>query len=453
MSLPGPSGPSVAGRLRAAATTAGWDLPVFAAATFVDQAGRLGLSLVAAAVLGPLQFGTWIVLSLVIQYAGFGGLGIPQGAGREIPRALGAGDGATAAATEDVAVGGGLVAAAATAVIAAAALPVLLGPSGSVGPVTIGLLAIVVFLQQLFLLEQVLFRSRLRFRPASVQLLVQGLAGPIVGLVLLAAGLAIDGLLGARVAVLAVALVGAIWTLSRVPRPRWDRAAVVALARIGAPLALAGFLFLALVTIDRWIVALLIGGDAVGWYGLVGLTVSGLLLLPSLVSQQFYPRLARARGAGADGPTLLAMARSQALLAGALTAGAAALAGAAAIVAIPALLPAYQPAVGPLLVALLGTVAYAFASADGNLLNLLDRQRRYVAAQLAALAVEAALGVGLVLGGLGIGGVAAASAVTMALYALGLRRLASRAARSAPPDRPIGDLPVPAASSGPPERR
>ncbi len=422
--------------LRRTVATAGWDLPLFAGATALDQGGRLVLNLVAAAVLGPVDFGAWVALSLLLQYAVFLTLGIPNGAGREIPRALGAGDAARADDTEDIATGGiiatGLLAAVVTLVVA----PLAVGDDG-IGASTLILLAVAVFLQQGFLLEQVLFRSRLRFRPASVQLAVQGVAGAVVGVTLLLAGWGIDGLLLARVAVVLVALAMAGRTLARRPRPRWDAARLRALMAIGLPLLAAGILLVLLVTVDRWVVLALLGQEALGIYGLVGLAASSLLLVPTMISQQFYPRLAFAHGEGRDAATLLRMARGQGLLAGML-AGLGALAIAVASwFGIPIFLPAYIEAIGPILVVLVGMVAYSTGSAYGNLLSLWDRQRYHLAIQAVVLAMAVALGIGLVGLGWGIMGPAVATASAMVAYAILLHLVVGWiGTRDVPTDRP-----------------
>ncbi len=404
--------------LRRTVATAGWDLPLFAIATALDQGGRLVLNLAAAVVLGPADFGAWVVLTLLLQYAVFLALGIPNGAGREIPRALGAGDTAAADETEDIASGGilatGLLAGAAALVVAPLAIGDAVGVDGS----TLGLLAVAVFLQQAFLLEQVLFRSRLRFRPASVQLAVQGAAAPVVGIALLLAGWGIDGLLLARVAVIVVALAMAGRTLARRPRPRWDPARLRALMAIGLPLLAAGILLVLLVTVDRWIVLALLGREALGVYGLVGLAASSLLLVPTMISQQFYPRLAYAHGEGRDGAALLRLARGQGLLAGTLTGLAALAVAVAAWFGIPAALPAYDEAIEPILVVLVGMVAYSTGSAYGNLLSLWDRQRYHLAIQAVVLTIAVVLGIGLVGLGWGIMGPAVATASAMVAYAI-----------------------------------
>jgi O-antigen/teichoic acid export membrane protein len=417
-----PRAGSVTGQMRRTLGAMGWDLPLFATATALDQGGRLALNLIAAVVLGPETFGTWVILTLLLQYAVFLNLGVTNGAGREIPRLLGSGRPAEAAHIEDVAAFGVGLTGVGGAIVLTGVAAVM---TDGLDPATLVLFAVAVLLQHLFLLEQVLFRSRLRFRPASVQLAAQGAAVLIVGVLLLAAGFGIAGLLIARVTVVVVALASAGRTLERVPRPRADWAQLRSLMRVGAPLLAAGILVILLVTVDRWVVLAVLGSAALGVYGLVGLAASSLVLVPTMISQQYYPRLAFASGEGATGRTLLHMTRGQALVAGSLTSIAAVLVGLAAWFVIPAFLPDYAEAVGPILVVLVGMVAFSAGSAYGNLLNLVDRQRRYLSIQGTVLVLDVALGIVLVVGGAGLLGAAVGSAVAMVAYAV-LLHLATR---------------------------
>jgi len=403
------------------------DLVPFAVGTAVDQGGRLALNLVAASVLGPATFGTWVILSMVIQYSNFASLGVPQGTGREVPRLLGARRPEAAARVEDVSTAATISIAAAVA-LACIAVPMLVidpSPSG-LGSPSFVLLAIVVGFQQLIGLEQVLFRSRLRFRAAAVQLGAQGLVALAAGALMLRAGAGIDSLLAARVAVALVAVALVSHTLARVPRPKWNWSLTKELISIGAPMLLAGALVVAIVTIDRWIVLIAFGQEAVGIYGLVGVVVSSLILLPNLVSQQHLPRMAFAHGEGVTGSGLQAMAHEQGVMAGGLVVPAAIAGGIAVMVGIPLLLPDYQDAVVPIEIVLVGVSVYSFSSGYGNLHVLLDERQRYVVIQVAALFMNVSVALVLIALGFGLIGVATASTVGLVAYGLMLRASANR---------------------------
>jgi O-antigen/teichoic acid export membrane protein len=414
---------------------------LFGLGTIAYQGGRLILNLLAAAILGPVLFGTWVLLSLLIGYSGSLSLGIVNGANREIPFLSGAGRHAEAERVEDVA----LTASIGGAVIAVA-LAVIIGPLLITGEVETTWIAVALFggalaFQQFFALQQVLFRSRMRFRAAAMQLLILGVAIPIIGAPLLTFGL--EGILSAQVLVFLVALGLGTWLLPRVPRLTWDGALARRTAGIGFPIMVAGLVAAVRTTTDRWLVLAFLGRVEVGYYGLVGVVMGGLLVLSGIVSQQFYPRLAYAHGEGRSGAELLAMAGRQNLYAASLVAAAAAPAAIGGWFLIPVVLPEYQPAVVPLMIVLAGVVLASASSGFGNLLNTVGAHRRYLAIQTLGLAMNVGLATSLLIAGAGIVGVAVAAAVSMTLYSLILRfsakhavvRLGSRAASAKIPAR------------------
>lgn len=408
----------------------------------------------AAVALGPEAFGAWTLLILLVLYSNFASLGITNGAGREIPYLLGAGRPEDAARAEDVTLLGAGASGLVAAVIALGVGPFILG-AGSATLAVVVLFSIAVLLQQFFLLQQVLLRSRFRFRPAAAQMLVLGITTLLVGLPLLRLGLV--GLAVAQVAVYVVALTLAARLLARTPRPTWDRDIAQRLVSVGLPIMLAGLLFGVLTTIDRWLVLIFLGRMQVGYYGLIGIAVSGLLLLPGIVSQQYYPRLSFAHGAGQGGKALLALATRQSLISGGFVVTAALPTALVAWLAIPRFLPAYQEAVAPLLIVLIGLGIYGLGAAYGDLLNTIGAQRQYLAIQVLSLAVNISLSVLLLRAGVGLAGVATATTTGLTVYAILLiasgRRLAQAIAPTPPaledspsgvtlatPTRPPGDV-------------
>jgi O-antigen/teichoic acid export membrane protein len=383
----------------------------------VYQAARLVLSLVTAAVLGPATFGTWVMITLALQYSAFASLGFPNGAGREVPRRHGQGRPDLADRAEDVALTGtlllGVLAAIAGFVLASA-----LGNGASAFPIG-GLLGIAIVAQQLMLLEQVLLRSRFRFTSAAIQLAVVGSVVLLVGLAALPAG--VTGLtLALVVSFLAALGVGHV-TLVRRPRLTWDRAEARSILDIGFPIMLAGLAFSMLTTLDRWLVLAFLGEVAFGVYGLVGIALSGLLVLSTVVAQQYYPRIAHAYGANRDPMELLAMAQRQSLIAATVVGVAIVPMIAAAWLLLPVVLPAYAAAAAPATFAMLGIFAYSAATGTANLLNSVGAQRDYLAIQLGAIAIDLVAAIALIRAGAGMAGVGAALFVGMGAYALMLR--------------------------------
>lgn len=389
------------------------DLASFAGGTAAYQAGRLLLTLVAASALGPVVFGDWVLITLLLMYSSATSLGVTNGAGREIPFLAGAGRHDEATRIADVSAGATILSGIAAAAIATLIAGLLLTDAT---PLSIGLVAAAAALQHPFLLQQVLFRSQFAFNRAAAQLAILGIATLVTGVALV--GFGITGLLLALNITYVVALLLGARLLPRPMRPRFGVREMRALISIGSPIMLAGLLYGLLTTMDRWLVASFLGRADVGYYGLVGLAVSGMLLVSQLFSQQFYPRMAFAYGAGHDQQQLLGMARSQGLLASAFVATGAVLAGTAALFGIPRFLPEYELAIPPMLIGLAGSVAYAFGSGYGNVLNTVGAHRRFLVIQTLAVAVNMAVALGLLAIGGRLEAVALAGAFGMGLYSI-----------------------------------
>ena len=411
-----------------AAHLRGSGITAFVTGTVIYQAGRLVLSIVAARILGPEAFGDWVLVMLVVVYLNAAGLGITNGLGRQLPFLSGAGELHEARHVASVATGATVVSGLGAALLGAA-ITVPLMP-GRWHPVTALLVAVAAALQHPFLLQQVLFRSWFAFRQAAVQLATLGVVVLVGGLALVGFGL--NGLLLSQVVTYVVAIGLGLRLLPETPWPSWDWPTARGLMSIGFPIMLAGLMYGLLTTLDRWLAATFLDRASVGYYGLVGIALSGMLIIPQLLSQQFYPRMAFAHGAGHSARDLLGLARSQGLMAGAVVGGLAVCTGVGAFVVIPLALPEYSPAVVPLVIALLGMVVYAFGSGYGNLLNTIGAHRRFLAVQTAAVGVNLVLGVSFLSSGAGLEAIAVASAAGMTFYSIMLRRTAAKAAALAP---------------------
>lgn len=422
-----PSGPRQGARGLAVAKRVGFGAArhlgvagiAFAGASVAYQASRVGLNLVAALTLGPEMFGVWVLIQLVVQYSNFLSFGTTSGANREIPYLRGAGQTERADYVHRVAVAATLATGALAACLVLVAAPWLVPLTPPLRDDVAALLAAAVFLQQLFILQQVFFLANFRLGSAAVQYSILATVVLAFGLPMtLAFGL--PGLMVAQIATFVVALAVGQVLLRHTPRfPAFDIPAVRHLAAVGLPIMTAGLLFGILTTIDRWIVLSLLGLKAVGYYGIVGTVISGLLLIPSVLGQQFYPKIAYAYGRNEPRAALLQLAREQNLIAASIMAAAGLAVSVAAMLGIPRFLPAYTPAVSPLLLAVAGLVTYGASCGYGNILNAVRAHRLYLSVQAIAVLVNFSLCI--ILGGvarLGLVGIAAGVSSSMALYSV-----------------------------------
>jgi O-antigen/teichoic acid export membrane protein len=192
--------------------------------------------------------------------------------------------------------------------------------------------------------------------------------------------------------------------------PVWRR-----LFHIGFPIMVAGALFTLFVTSDRWIAALLLGAGGAAPYALASLIGSAMIVLPTVVSQQTYPRMAIAYGQHHDEDRILAMARHQGAIAFALAAPVACIGAVAVTVLIPRVLPGYADSVWPSVIILFGLTPLAASSGYGNYLNVVGLQWTFLAVGVSSLSMGIVM---MFIGGMGLGliGIALGAAIAYFVY-------------------------------------
>ena len=389
--------------------------------TVIYQGARFAFSLAAARALEPADFTSWVLVISVLVYAPSLLLGVSNGLSRELPILIASGR--SSDADRGIAATWFATLAAVAAVLLAALMVVLLAPSAASLGVAMALLVpatIVVGIQQFIL------RSTLRFGAAAAQ---QALFGVLmaVSTLILWVGIA-DDLVGAALLYAAPTVIAmGAGMFGTAPRQwgGWTTQDLTRLASIGFPIMVAGLVFSIFVTLDRWMAITLLGLVDAAPYALASLIATAMLVIPGVVSQQTYPRMAMALGHGAGRAELLSMARRQGLVAAAVVAPIALGLVLFSVMAIPILLPDYEAARAAVVILSIGYVLLALLTGYGNYLNVMGGQWRYLAAQLAAATVSVLL---MVVGGslLGITGIALGMAGSHLVYGLLLSRTAYR---------------------------
>jgi O-antigen/teichoic acid export membrane protein len=370
------------------------DLGWYGLGAMADQASRMLVGLAAAAVLTPVTFGSWVLANSMIQYASFASFGAVHGAAREIPRLLGEGDAARAAHVEAVARGLAISAGVGAAAVAMVAGLLVLWD------IEAWLLGVAVFVQGVGFFQQAVFRGRLQFRAAGEQLLVGAVVLPMLAVPGFGAGA--NGLVAARAAAGTVAL----WITARRRSAPWRLASSLTttrtLVRVGAPIMLGGVIVAVLLTLDRWLIEALMGRSAVGVYGIVIMTANALLVVPTFLAQQVYPRLSYRRGAGATARDLLREAFRFGAVAAVVTATLGSAVAVLAALLVPQFLPAYAVAIPALQLMVVAVVTYAAGAGLAYVLNLTDHQVWLLVSQAVAVAVNLAVSLMLVRVGFGL---------------------------------------------------
>jgi O-antigen/teichoic acid export membrane protein len=164
-----------------------------------------------------------------------------------------------------------------------------------------------------------------------------------------------------------------------------------ALLAMGFPIMLSGLLGTLFLTADRWVAAARLDPTAAGTYGLASMISSAIFLVPGVIAQQQYPRLAMLKGANAPASKLRAAALRQSLLAAAASGASAIVAAPVVLIVIPWMLPAYAAAAGPAVLLSLGSVAIAGGTGPGNLMLVVGALWPYLAIQISCFAIAVAL--------------------------------------------------------------
>jgi Na+-driven multidrug efflux pump len=143
-----------------------------------------------------------------------------------------------------------------------------------------------------------------------------------------------------------------------------------------------------------------------------------LSLLPAVVAQQMYPRMAFLFGQTRNKRSLLPLIVRQSLIGTVVTVPILV----ATYVVLPFLvywyMPAYRLGIAPARILLVGLGFIPLAGGVGNFLNTVGKQGYYLAVQAGAVLINFCLDVSFVRLGWGLNGVALGAALSYALYAI-----------------------------------
>ena len=376
--------------------------------------GGRGVAL--AALLGPVAYGTWSLLRVSQHYLVIVGLGTARGLEVEASAHRDRVDGRPSPTAEHfAAAGNGFLVLSYGAFSALAAAAAFLAPDPVWRAILAGLAAATV-VERAFMQGATFLRAQgtvpefaaIELAHAVLQLVLTlglamlwGLPGAILGLALAYAG-------------------GLAMMRGRVPmRIGWSWPAIRNLIRIGLPVTLASLMQTLVGSLDRLIVAAVLGVEALGQYAFAVSVASIGAAAGLVVRTAVFPDVFHAARHGAPSAWVKDLER---LLLGMAWVLSLVLIGPALAIAplVASLVPDYAAAIGPARIFIFGGVANSLMMV-GMLGNVAaDRQRQVPFLTAAALAVGLLLAWAVLRLGLGLEGLAAASLATRLAYALGL---------------------------------
>lgn len=384
----------------------------FASSSSILQVSKLASGLVVAAIVGPTEWGAWYLLNLVIAYGVLTQMGALNGMNREVPVALGANNSGRAADLRRSTLGIIVM----TTGAALLALVVLSSALGIIEMSKAFLLTLLLLLaNQVYAYATMTLRSTARFVELSRLQWVEAVSYPIFAIGL-SSVLGLEGFIVGQALSLVLCSAAARRFKTILWRPRLDYDSSRRLIAIGFPIMLVGLMYTMLTTVDRWIVAAFLGQDALGHYSIAIMALSGVGFLSSVISQQFYPRMAFEWSANRNVEALRAMVDKQRTFTFAAVVPVALCVLLAAPPVIRALLPEFAPGIPAIMVTSIAPLLATVGQGYGALLHVLDRQYWYMGALLAAMLVNAGVSI-LLVDALGLVGVAIGTLAAFALLA------------------------------------
>jgi O-antigen/teichoic acid export membrane protein len=397
---------------------------VYFSSTVCINGARFLVYLWVARILGPEDWGRWQFLSLVIIYGALSHLGLINGMGRDVPCYLGQGLESRVDKIVGVAFTHSLLL---MVVFAGAAYGILQWFVHR--PEESALVCVLAIVFQVFVFHQFLFRSYARF--FSISLLQTIFAA---ALVLFAPYVAwkfgVAGFIAAQIMAYLCAVLGVRSAVEIRIRPQIDWLEAKRLVRVGFPIMAVGLLYSFLTTVDRWVIVAWLEMEKLGYYSMAIMAFQLLSLPLGVVADQTFPRMARSWGE-TEGMRMIRrwlvyQNIVSSLIAFCLVAG--------AYFACPYLirrfLPDYVPGIAPLKIVLLAPLITSIFSGYGNVMQVMNKQKYCMYAQLGALILNFCVSAGLIYLQLGINGVAAGTVVAHVFYALSIFTMAKHFMRT-----------------------
>lgn len=394
----------------------------YGSSTILEQASRLGTSLIAAALVGPVAWGSWYILNLILRYGALAHLGALNGLNRQYALEVGRGDQQEAEALRRASLGA-LLGSVAAVIALTVGLFAVVGVTSSL--VTIALTLLLLVFQQLYSYVSITYKARIEFSFVSRVQLALSITTPLLT-VPLTIWFGLNGFILGQAISYAMIAAYAYFVDRKLFKLRFDVARSAKLIRIGFPIMLVGVLYALFTTVDRWIILELMSTEALGFYSIAIMALGAAALLPQVVAQQYYPRMSRLWGANRNLEELTTLARKQGFLAfipTTLVVGIAVLIGPPLI---RALLPEYVAGIPAFRIIMLAPVINCFGQGFANLLNVTDRQYQYMGVIVASIVINAISSYGLGTA-FGLQGVAWGTVIGFAAFALGLIILGRRA--------------------------
>ena len=385
----------------------------FSFATVLSQASRFLTAMWVARLVGPNVFGVWNALQPILMYGSVLFLGVPNAMNRDVPFLRGGGHDQKAATVINFTFWVILMASTFGSVLLAfsSSLPII--------PVNISkpllLMTTLLFSTNMYVFFSFLLKCNIQFRLMSHQQIILSIIWPI-GCFIPAYFFQLEGYIVGQALVL-LFMCFFVYRISHITiDTAIDWSLLIPMIKRGFPIMAAGVVYCLMVTVDRWIILAFLGIESLGQYAIAILTMGALTILPQVLAQQFYPRMAMEFGKSGSPRRLARMIVHQSGLAFVVTLPMVVITYILLPILVPVFLPLYIHGIDPARILLIGIALIPLTGGVANFLNTVGKQLYYLVNQVAALILNIILGVQFVHLGWGLKGVALATSTSWIFY-------------------------------------
>ena len=238
-------------------------------------------------ILGPEQYGIWLIFSMIFMYGYYMHLGILDGFSRDVPRLLGEKNIVRVQRLRHIV----FTWMTASGLLAVAFMAVIIWLPFTRFETILGIMAFALIpVQNLALFHNQLHITTQKFKHvAMIQLIIGSLQYVLMALFAL-----LYGIYGLFLGVLAGNVIAIVYSTKQIPyklRLVWDAGVIKEMFPYGMPIMLIGLLTSLLTTLDRLLVYSFFGAAAAGHYGIIAFVYQGIMVLPGVFHQIMYPKI------------------------------------------------------------------------------------------------------------------------------------------------------------------
>ncbi len=402
-------------KIKAFNSTLFGEFAILSASTIAFQGSVFLVSLVVAKLLGPKVYGLWNVLALILIYGGYLHLGSLNAMNRDVPLYRGKGDRIRVIQIRHVTFGIMVISSLIAALLLLCISEYLV--SDHLLKTSLKLMAGLLIIRRFYVYLQIYLMSNKSFGRVSLQQFAYAALFPIIT-VFLAKEYGINGfILGKIVSIFLISLL-MVKLISFDFRIRFDLQESIRLIKIGFPMMGVSLLYGLLTTVDRWVILKFLGQLQLGYYSLPIMIFGILSLLPRVISQQIYPRMAEKYGETSNQRSLKELIFKQIKMAIAVTVPLLIMVYFLFPPFVERFLDAYIPGIPTLKIILIGLLFLPLSGGLNNFLNTVDKQIYCLVVLGLSIIINLVLSISFVKMGMGIEGVAIATSLTYCLYSL-----------------------------------